>query len=269
MSSCVTVRRSAERGSAEHGWLKSKFTFSFADYDDERFSGFGPLRVLNDDTVEAANGFPTHSHANFEIWSYILSGKLEHKDSMGHSEVLARGNVQFTSAGTGISHSEFNAEKKRGGAPVRFLQIWGLPQRRGLPPAYQTGFYPDDAKADKLCCIIEPVSAPVAGRAPKPLGINNNLTMHASILSAGSRVSLPVREAYVHVPIMPGAAGIEIVPPPGKGDAVSLSPGDGAFLRDVGDGVVSFVGRGAAGVDASGGAAAAGAQKTEFVVMSW
>jgi redox-sensitive bicupin YhaK (pirin superfamily) len=267
--SCVTVRRSAERGSADHGWLKSKFSFSFADYHDERFMGFGPLRVLNDDTVEAQNGFPTHSHANFEIWSYILSGKLEHKDSLGHAEVLERGHIQFTSAGTGISHSEHNADKTRGGAPVRFLQIWGLPQRRGLSPAYQTGFFSEADKADKFCCVLEPAAAPVAGRAPKPLSINNNLTMHASILSAGARVSLPLREAYVHVPIMPGSAGIDIVPPPGKGDAVSLLPGDGAFLRDVGDGVVSFVGRGAAGVDAGGAATAAATQKTEFVVMSW
>jgi len=99
----VRVRRNAERGAAEHGWLSSRFTFSFAEYSDPRFDSFGVLRVLNDDTVQAGEGFPTHGHRDFCIWSYVLGGKLEHKDTLGNSETLSRGHVQMTTAGTGAS----------------------------------------------------------------------------------------------------------------------------------------------------------------------
>ncbi len=263
----IVPRRSAERGSADHGWLKSKFTFSFAEYNDPRFDSYGPLRVLNDDTVAAAGGFPTHGHRDFEIFSYILSGALEHKDSMGNSEVLGRGHIQFTTAGTGISHSEFNADKTRGGAPVRFLQIWVVPNARGLKPAYQTGFFSDAEKTDTLRRVIEPASTPAGARTPGALTINNDVTMHAAVLGAGARVTLRAREGYVHVPIMPGAAGVELLPPPGQGDAVRLAPGDGAFLSGL-DGELTIVGLAAQGVGAAGDGAVASA-KTEFVVLTW
>lgn len=205
-----------------------------------------------------------------EIFSYILSGGLEHKDSMGNVEILERGHVQFTSAGTGISHSEFNADKRRGGKPVRFLQIWCLPSARGLKPSYQTGLFPDAAKTDAFATLIEPAATPV--RTPGVIGINNEaVSMRACILSAGAEVTLPrgaAREAYVHVPIMPGAVGVEIVP--SRGEPVSLAPGDGAFVRAI-EGELRFVGLAAAAVAGADGAAALAPApaKTEFVVLSW
>ncbi|RUO96968.1 RmlC-like cupin domain-containing protein, partial [Jimgerdemannia flammicorona] len=119
----IVARRSKDRGHANHGWLDSYHTFNFADYYDPKFHGFGSLRVINEDIVKPGFGFGKHPHKVFEIFSYLLSGELEHKDSMGHTEVLKRGDVQFTSAGTGIFHSEHNASKSRdNGVPVNFLQ---------------------------------------------------------------------------------------------------------------------------------------------------
>ena len=251
----ITPRRNADRGASEYGgWLSSKFTFSFADYSDARYDSFGVLRVLNDDTVKSGGGFPTHSHRDFEIFSYILAGQLEHKDSMQNSETLSRGHVQFTSAGTGISHSEFNGDRTPNGkgADVRFLQIWAVPSVRGLKPAYQTGFFPDERKRNALCPILQPAARRAADSGA--LGINNNLTMLASILSPGASVSLPLEgshKAYVHLPIMPGSAGVA-VSSPGLPD-VLLQPGDGAFVEGVQ--ALGFKGLGEAGA------------ATEFVVM--
>lgn len=280
----ITPRRDADRGVGEHGgWLSSRFTFSFADYYDPAFQSFGALRVLNDDTVAAAGGFPTHSHRDAEIFSYILSGSLSHKDSMGHSETLSRGQVQFTSAGAGISHSEFNGDTRRGGTPVRFLQVWATPHTRGLTPAYQTASFSDAAKADALCQFLAP-AAPGAGPPPRtaaalePIRINADFRAYASILRAGAAVTHELaaapgarpRRAYVHVPIMPGAAGITLssagassagAPPP-----VALRPGDGAFVEGVAQ--LRIVGSDTAAVGTAGGSAAAGA-RTEFVLFDF
>ena len=281
----VRVRRSADRGSADHGWLQSRFTFSFAEYSDPRYDSFGVLRVLNDDTVASAEGFPTHGHRDFEIWSYILGGRLEHKDSMGNSEVLSRGHVQLTSAGTGIRHSEFNADKRQGGDVVRFLQIWAQPAQRGVKPSYQTGFFDEARKLDALVQILATGGASGAGAgaggpaAPaaastEPLVVGTDLRMHASILRPGARVSLEVpaghRRAYVHVPIIGASAGVELT---AAGAApVRLAPGDGAFVENLG-GPIAFVGLGEAAVGgAGGGGASAGAAdsfRTEFVVMDF
>jgi redox-sensitive bicupin YhaK (pirin superfamily) len=126
--------------------LKSYHTFSFADYYDPQFESFGCLRVINEDTVAGGEGFGTHPHRDAEIFSYVISGIIEHKDSMGNTELLTRGQVQFTSAGTGIRHSEFNGDKR---LALRFLQIWALPRQRGLTPRYETKTFGDEAKADK------------------------------------------------------------------------------------------------------------------------
>jgi len=187
------LRKSNERGRAEHGWLSSRHTFSFAEYRDPRHMGFGPLRVINEDKVAPAQGFGTHGHADMEILSYVLDGALEHKDSMGNGSVLRYGDVQRMSAGTGVRHSEFNHSKE---SPVHFLQIWIFPDRNGLQPSYEEKHFDQASKRGVLRLIGSP-----DGRDGSVV-IHQDALLFASILDGADRVEHALqagRGAYVHV----------------------------------------------------------------------
>lgn len=229
----ITKRPWNARGHADHGWLYTFHTFSFASYYDPQYEDFGPLRVINEDRVEKGTGFGTHSHAEFLIWSYIVKGELEHKDSMGNLENLRRGEIQFTSAGTGIRHSEYCRNKKE---DVHFLQIWAKPNVRGLAPSYKTRKYTDEMKQDKLLRIMESVDRH-SGKdgETEPIPMHADVSMSASILSPGQKVTHELvaegdRKVYLHVVMSDrtqpkhGGAKIRV------GD-VELGEGDGAFVR--------------------------------------
>lgn len=189
----LTVRKSHERGHANHGWLDSYHTFSFAGYRDPRWMGFGPLRVINDDRVTPGAGFPMHSHSDMEIVTWVLAGALEHKDSLGNGGVILPGEAQRMRAGHGISHSEYNAS---GTEPVHLLQIWIEPDAYGLEPGYeQVGFTPDSL-AGQLRLI-----ASSDGREGS-VTIHQDAAIRAGRLATGDRVTLalaPGRRAWVHV----------------------------------------------------------------------
>lgn len=233
----ITPRPWNARGHADHGWLYTYHTFSFASYYDPSHESFGPLRVINEDRVRKGTGFGTHAHAEFLIWSYIVNGELEHKDSMGNLENLRRGEVQFTSAGTGIRHSEYNRNKNE---DAHFLQIWAKPNVSGLKPSYATKKFTDEQKTDKLVRIMESVSRHSGKETredgtPEPISMHADLSMSASILSPGKRVTHDLveegpRNIFLQV-VMSGRTQ------PGEGGAkirigdVELAEGDGAYVR--------------------------------------
>ncbi|HSN19632.1 MAG TPA: pirin family protein [Usitatibacter sp.] len=187
------IRRGTERGLADHGWLRSFHSFSFADYYDPRHMGYGPLRVINEDRVQPGQGFGAHGHRDMEILSYVLEGALAHKDSMGNGSVLRPGDVQRMSAGTGVTHSEFNGSDRE---PVHFLQIWIEPNARGLAPGYEEAHFGAADKRGKLRLIASP-----DGREGS-VTIHQDASVYASLLDGDEAVELvqgPGRRAYVHV----------------------------------------------------------------------
>jgi quercetin 2,3-dioxygenase len=189
----ITVRRSSERGRANHGWLDSFHSFSFADYHDPEHMGFGPLRVINEDRVKPGMGFGTHGHRDMEIISYVLEGQLSHKDSIGTGSTIVPGDVQRMSAGRGVMHSEFNPSSTDG---VHFLQIWIEPAVRGIAPSYEQSNVPVEAKRGKLALIAGPEGSHAAVK------IHQDAKLYASILDGRERVAhelSPRRRAYVHV----------------------------------------------------------------------
>ena len=210
----ITVRRSNERGHAEHGWLDSFHTFSFADYYDPAHMGFRALRVINEDRVAGGMGFGTHPHRDMEIITVVLSGALEHKDSMGSGEVIRPDDVQRMTAGTGVIHSEFNASSRE---PVHFLQIWLLPDRRGLRPGYEQKTFPRQDKAGRLRLVASPDGADGS------VTIHTDASLFAGVFDAGQTAEhalAPGRHAWVHV--ARGSArvnGTDVT----AGDAVALS----------------------------------------------
>jgi quercetin 2,3-dioxygenase len=192
-STPTAIRRAAERGFADHGWLRSFHTFSFADYHDPAHMGFRTLRVINEDRVEPGRGFGTHSHRDMEIVSYVLAGSLAHKDSMGSSGVIRPGDVQRMSAGTGVSHSEFNNSRAD---LVHFLQIWILPVRRNLTPGYEQKHFAAEERRGRLRLIASPT-----GRDDS-VTLHQDAEIHAALIAPGQRVAHELasgRGAWLHV----------------------------------------------------------------------
>jgi redox-sensitive bicupin YhaK (pirin superfamily) len=186
------IRRSADRGFADHGWLKSFHTFSFADYFDPKHMEFGPLRVINEDRVAAGAGFGTHAHRDMEIISYVLEGELAHKDSMGNGSTIRPGDVQRMSAGSGVRHSEFNPSPNN---KVHFLQIWIQPSARNIEPSYEEKRFDADEKRGRLRLIVSP------DRADGSLLIHQDAKVYAGLFDGDERADFsvePGRLIYVH-----------------------------------------------------------------------
>jgi redox-sensitive bicupin YhaK (pirin superfamily) len=189
----ISIRKSNERGHADHGWLDTRFSFSFADYFDPKHVHFRTLRVMNDDRVAGGGGFPMHPHSDMEIVTYVLEGALEHRDSMGNGSVIATGDIQYMSAGTGVTHSEFNASETK---PVHLYQIWMFPAEKGQKPTYDQKNFSEAEKRGKLRLI-----ASTDGRDGS-VRIRQDNELYATVLGAGESVKhmlKPERHAYVQV----------------------------------------------------------------------
>jgi quercetin 2,3-dioxygenase len=189
----ITIRKSDERGHADHGWLNTHFTFSFADYFDPEHVHFRTLRVMNDDRIAGGGGFPTHPHRDMEIVTYVLEGALAHKDSMGNGSVIRPGDVQYMSAGTGVAHSEFNASETE---PVHLYQIWMFPDKKNYTPTYGQKHFSADDKRGKLRLVVSP-----DGREGS-VQIRQDNELYAAVLGKGESVKhalKPQRHAYVQV----------------------------------------------------------------------
>ena len=211
----LTVRKAEERGHANHGWLDSWHTFSFADYQDQHHMGFGPLRVINDDTVQPGQGFGTHGHRDMEIITYVLDGAVEHKDSMGNGSIIRPGNVQRMSAGTSVRHSEFNPSRDE---RVHFLQIWIEPKITGVKPGYEEKQFGLADKKGQLRLVASP-----NGREGS-VTIHQDATVYASMLDGKDAVTHRLatgRRAYIHV-----ARGAV------KVNGTALKDGDGARVEN-------------------------------------
>jgi redox-sensitive bicupin YhaK (pirin superfamily) len=210
----ITLRPSGQRGHANHGWLDSYHSFSFADYHDTENMGYGPLRVINEDRVQPGMGFGTHGHRDMEIISYVLEGQLSHQDNMGNGSIITPGDVQRMSAGRGVLHSEFNPSKTDS---VHFLQIWIEPSARAIPASYEQNRVDAEAKRGKLALIAGPEGSGAA------VTIHQDARVYATLLDGGESVThalAPGRRAYVHV--ARGSAAV---------NGVALAAGDAAKIE--------------------------------------
>jgi hypothetical protein len=213
----MSIRRANERGHADHGWLDSYHTFSFADYFDPDHMSFRALRVINEDGVEPSMGFGEHAHRDMEIISYVLEGALEHKDSIGTGSVIRPGDVQRMSAGAGVRHSEFNASATE---PVHFLQIWIVPDKSGYAPSYEQKSFSDEERRGRLRLI-----ASRDGR-DGTVTIHQDANLYAVLLARGEKASLEVRPGrHAWVQVAKGAAEV---------NGESLQAGDAAAFDEAG-----------------------------------
>jgi quercetin 2,3-dioxygenase len=213
----MQVRRAGERGHADHGWLDTSHTFSFADYYDPNHMGFRVLRVINEDKVAAGRGFGRHPHRDMEIITYVLEGELGHSDSIGNGSTIKPGEVQRMSAGTGITHSEMNASKTK---PVHFMQIWIIPDKSGHQPGYEQKAFTTEERAGKLRLVASP-----DGRDGS-VTIHQDATLSIGLLAPGDAVEHALsKDRYAWVQVARGS--IEI-------DGQTLAHGDGAAIRGPG-----------------------------------
>lgn len=211
----ITIRPANERGHADHGWLKTNFTFSFADYYDPKHTHFRALRVINDDRVGPGGGFGTHPHNDMEIVTYVLEGALAHKDSMGTGSTIVPGEVQRMSAGTGILHSEFNHSKTD---PVHLLQIWIFPEKKGIEPSYEQKFFSDDEKLNRLRVIAS------KDARDGSVKIHQDASIHAALLEDGKSASYKLDKGrYAWLQVATGSVKLN-----GK----ELKEGDGAAISE-------------------------------------
>jgi len=211
----ITTRRSAERGGGNHGWLDTKHTFSFSDYWDPKWMGFRSLRVINEDHVAPNTGFPTHPHRDMEIITYVLAGKLEHKDSLGTGSVILPGDGQRMTAGSGIRHSEFNPSTSE---PVHLLQIWILPEKVALPPSYEQKSFAEAEKRGKLRLIAS------RDAQDGSVKIHQDAKLYVSLLKSGEEVThvlSPGRFAWLQM----ARGAVEL-------NGKTLNQGDGAGISN-------------------------------------
>ena len=211
----ITIRKAEERGHFDFGWLNTYHTFSFGDYYDPRNMGFRTLRVINEDVVQEGRGFPRHGHRDMEIFTYILDGALEHRDSMGNGSIIRPGDVQRMSAGTGVTHSESNPSSDE---PVHLLQIWILPEKEGITPDYEEKKFPEDEKRNKLRLIISP------GGDDGSVQINQDARVYASVMDAGQEVVHQLdRGRHAWLQVAGGAVRL---------NELELKQGDGAAVSE-------------------------------------
>lgn len=212
----MQVRRSTERGYADHGWLRTFHTFSFASYHDPRFMGFRNLRVINDDVIAPGEGFPTHGHRDMEIITYVVEGALAHEDSMGNGSIIRPGDVQRMSAGTGVTHSEYNHLED---AETRLLQIWILPEEHGAPPSYEQRRFPAEEREGRLRLVVS------GDAAEGSISLHADARIYAGFLDRGQRAELALAGGrFGWVQVVRGTVHL---------NGETLQPGDAAALEAV------------------------------------